>query len=785
MNKQALPEGSLGWIGKSMPRVEDRRYLEGRGRYLDDISLPDMLHAVFLRSPVAHGKIRSIDVSAARDMAGVHFIFTYGDLRAVLMQDRIPQAMAAGAIKFDVDPYVLAKDEVCHAGEPIAIILADSRHEAEDALLAIDLDIDELPAVVDPFAGLEPGSPNARSDCPNNLVARHSIEYGDLDRAFSTAAHVFKQRYRLDKGGGHSIETRGIVARHDSSENLLTVWDSTQMPHRAKALLVASLGMSENQIRVITPDVGGGFGPKAVFYPEELAIPAASILSGRPVKWTEDRRENFVATYGERLQDWDMEVACDADGHLLGMRGRLCHDHGSATPYGVALPYNAGTNVVGPYDLPAFKLDICLCLTNMGPAVATRGAGRPQGTFVMERFLDRIAKELQLSRDEVRRRNLIPADKMPFPIPIKQRDGSMMEYDSGDYPACMAWALREAGWDNFETRRQAVKAQGRLLGIGLANYVEATGRGPFESASVKIGPSGNIMVATGATDQGQGTRSMMAQLVADALDVSSDDIHIVDGDTAATDHGLGAFASRQAVTAGNAIHLAARNVANKAREVASHMLEAAPVDLELKGGYVSLKGAPDVRKSLGEIANAISGAPGFAMPGNLPPGLSSAVDFSVTSTTYCNGTHLCEAEVDPETGMVKLTRYVVVHDCGRMINPRLVEGQVLGGVVHGIGQALFEHMRYSDDGQPLTMNYGDYLLPTAPEIPRIEIHHMESPTPLNPLGVKGAAESGTIAAPSAIISAIEDALQPLDITIAELPLTPERLLDLINRATSR
>lgn len=784
-DKAGDDRAGLGWIGKSMPRVEDRRFLRGQGRYVDDIQLPGMLHAVFLRSPVAHGLIRSLDVSAAREIPGVHAVFTYADVRPLLTQDRIPQAFAVGAIKFDVDPYVLAKDEVCYVGEPVAIVLADSRHIAEDALLAIELDIDELPAVVDPFKGLESGSPKARNDCPDNLVAQHFIDYGDTDRAFATAAHVFKQRYRLDKGGGHSIETRGAIARFDTAEDLLTLWDATQMPHRAKVLLVNTLGLSENQVRVITPDVGGGFGPKAVFYPEELAVPAASILSGRPVKWIEDRRENFVAASGERLQDWDMEAACDADGRLLGLRGRLCHDHGAATPYGVALPYNAGTNVVGPYDLPAFKLEISLCLTNMVPAAATRGAGRPQGTFVMERMLDQIAKKLNLPRDEVRRRNMIPAEKMPFSIPIKQRDGSMMEYDSGDYPACMAWALREAGWDDFETRRQAAREQGRLLGIGLSNYVEATGRGPFESASIKIGPSGKIMVATGATDQGQGTRSMMAQLVADALDVAPDDIHVVDGDTAATDHGLGAFASRQAVTAGNAIHLAARNVADKAREVASHMLEAAADDLEIRGGYVSLKGAPDVRKSLGEIATAISGVPGFAMPGNMQPGLSSDVDFSVTSTTYCNGTHVCEAEVDPETGMVKLTRYVVVHDCGRMINPRLVEGQVLGGVVHGIGQSLFEQMRYSEDGQPLTVNYGDYLLPTAPEIPRIEIHHMESPTPLNPLGVKGAAESGTIAAPSAIISAIEDALRPLNITIADLPVTPERLLALIGEAEKK
>lgn len=773
------------WIGKSMRRIEDKRYLEGRGRYADDIRLPDMLHAVFLRSPFAHGIIRNIDVEAARAMAGVVSVLTYKDLRPLLTSDRIPQALAAAAIKFDVDPFVLAHDETCYVGEPIAIILADSRHIGEDALGAIDLDIDPLPAVTDPVAGLQPDSPKARLDCPDNLVAQTFIDYGDSDRVFAAAPHVFKQRFQLDKGGAHSMETRGVIARYDGSEQLLTVWDGTQMPHRAKALLVASLGLGEHQVRVVTPDVGGAFGPKSVFYPEELAVAAASIMCGKPVKWIEDRRENFLALCMERRQDWDMEVACNAEGQLLGLRGRLCHDHGAATPYGIALPYNAATNVVGPYKLPAFKLEISLCLTNMVPASATRGAGRPQGTFVMERMLDRIARELGLSRDEVRRRNMIPASDMPYSTPIKQRDGSLMVYDSGDYPACMAQAMQAADWDTFEERRATARAKGNLLGIGLANYVEATGRGPFESAKIKIGPSGKIMIATGATDQGQGTRSMMAQLAAEALNVSPDTIHVIDGDTSATDHGLGAFASRQAVTAGNAIYLAARQVADKAREAASHMLEVSPDDLELRDGYVSLKGAPDVRKSLGEIATAISGVPGFAMPGNMQPGLSGAADFSTTSLTYCNGTHVCEAEVDAETGLIRLARYVVVHDCGRMINPMLVEGQVLGGVVHGIGQSLYEWMQYDGDGQPLTTNYGDYLLPTAPEIPRIEIHHMESPTPLNPLGVKGAAESGTIAAPSAIASAVENALLPLQIQIRDLPITPERLRTLIGNALAK
>ena len=350
-------------------------------------------------------------------------------------------------------------------------------------------------------------------------MARHLIDYGDVEGAFAKSAHRFAERFRLHKGGGHAIETRGVIVRFDPVDDVLTAWINTQMPHRAKAVLVAALGLAEHEVRVIVPDTGGGFGPKAVFHPEELAVPAAALLLGRPLKWIEDRRENFSASVMERDQDWDMEVAFDADGRLLAIRGRLCQDHGACTPYGVALPFNAGTNLVGPYVLPAYRLEIALCLTNMVPACPTRGAGRPQGTFVMERLLDRIAATLALPRDEVRRRNLIAPARMPFTTPIVQRDGGMMTYDSGDYPECQRRALAAAGWADFPARQQAARAEGRFIGIGLANYVEATGRGPFESAGLRIGPSGKVVVTTGATAQGQGTQTMLAQLVRDVLGV--------------------------------------------------------------------------------------------------------------------------------------------------------------------------------------------------------------------------------------------------------------------------
>jgi aerobic carbon-monoxide dehydrogenase large subunit len=772
-------------LGRSVPRLEDARLLRGAARFVDDLDLPGLLHATFVRSPIAHGRIRRVDAAKARALPGVQAVLTHAGLRPVLACDRIPLALPLPAIRFHVDPYALARDEVCYVGEPIALIVAESRRIAEDAAALVALELEPLPAVVDPRAGLERGAPRARLDCPDNLVAHWVVQYGDVDAAFAAAAHRVSEHFRLHKGGGHSLETRAVLARYDAGDDMLTVWDSTQMPHKSKRVLVEALGLTEERVRVIAPDVGGGFGPKNPFYPEELAIPAVALALERPIKWIEDRRESFTATNHEREQDWDMEAAVDGGGKLLAVRGHLRHDHGAATPSGLSLPQNSATNFIGPYVLPAYRLEISLCLTNFVPATSTRGAGRTQGMFVMERLLDRVADALGLARDEVRRRNLISPRQMPYVTPVKTRDGLAMTYDSGDYPECQRRALAAAGWSDFPARRAAALRDGRRLGIGLSNYVEGTGRGPFESAAIRVGPSGRIFVTTGAAAQGQGTRTMLAQLVAGVLGVEPRQVHVTDGDTAASPLGLGAYASRQAVTAGNAAHLAALMVADKARRAVSTMLEVAPDDLELRGGEVRVKGVPQMKRTLGEVAHALSGVPGFALPGNIAPGLAAATDFQPPALTYSNGTHVVEAEVDPETGGVRLTRYVVVHDCGRMINPMMVEGQVHGAVVHGIGSTLLEWMRYDETGQPLTVSLADYLLPTVDVVPPIEIHHMESPSPLNPLGVKGTAESGTIGAPAAIVSAIEDALRPLEVRIRELPVTPARLLALIEQATHR
>ncbi len=589
----------------------DATLLRGTEQFVDDFALPGLLHAAFVRSAHAHARLVRVDTAAALAMPGVHAVLTYADVRPLLTGDRIPQAIPTGAIRFHVDPFALAKDELCYVGEPVALVVAESRRLAEDAAACVAVEADPLPAVLDPRDGLEPGAPKARLDCPDNLVARHRIDYGDVEGGFARAAVRIAQRFRLDKGGGHSIETRGLIARCDGDGLRIAV--NSQMPHRAKALLCEALGLAEHQVRVTVPATGGGFGTKAPFYPEEMAVAAAAMLLRRPVKWIEDRREHFLAATLERRQDWDMEVGADAEGRLLAVRGRLCHDHGAATPYGVALPYNAATNLVGPYVLPAYRIEVELCLTNLVPVAPTRGAGRPQGTFVMERFLDRIAQQLGIARDEVRRRNLIPAAAMPYRTPVVQRDGAAMIYDSGDYPESQRRALAAAGWDDFPARQEAARRDGRWLGIGLANYVEATGRGPFESAAISIGPSGKIIVTTGATEQGQGLKSMLARVAASVLGVAPQDITVVAGDTEATPLGMGAFASRQTVTAGNALHLAARELKQKALDVASTLLEAASDDLELAEGSVRVKGAPQMAVSLATIARALGGTAGFAL----------------------------------------------------------------------------------------------------------------------------------------------------------------------------
>ena len=767
-------------FGERVKRVEDPALLRGQGRYVDDIKLTDMVSATFVRSPFPHARLRGIDKSAAEAIQGVHAVYTFEDLKPHLTDNRLPVEFPGGVPDAKTaGPIIMVFDETMYAGECVAIVIADTRHIAEDAAALVEVDWDPLPAVGDCKKALEPDSPTVSVNVDSNLMMEMVQEYGDVDKVFNSAPHTFSEEIWQHRGSGHPIECRGAVGRYDPNQDLTTLWSSTQMPNLVQGFIVKLLGAHEDQLRVITPDVGGGFGPKFVFYSEELIVALASKLCGRPVKWIEDRREHFISTVQERDQYWNAEIAIDNEGLILGVRGTLIHDHGAYTIQGITLPYNAAACIPGPYKVPHYRMEQKLVFTNMMPCAPVRGASHPQGTFVMERLLDRASRELDIDRADIRLKNMIPGEEMPYEKPLKTRAGVNITYDSGDFPKALKMALDDAGYSNFKDRKAAAQTEGRYLGIGISFGVKGTGRGPFETAIVRIGTSGKISVYTGAAPMGQSTRTMMAQVVAEQLGGDMSNIEVIAGDTAQIPMGMGGFGSRQAITAGSSGHIAAIEVREKALKVAAHLLEASEEDLEIIGGQIHVKGVPDLSVTLGQVAHAVAGTPGYALPGGITPGMESTQNFLTDPLAYCYGAHICEVEVDPETGGVKILRYTIVHDSGTLINPMIVTGQVQGGVAHGIGNAMFEWMGYDDDANPVTTNFGEYLLPSAPETPNFDIAFLESPSPLNPLGVKGAGEGSTVPAAASVISAIEDALSPYDTKISEAPITPARLVDLI------
>ncbi len=759
-------------LGRDVARLEDETLIRGAGRFVDDIALPGMLHAAFLRSPHAHAAITRIDASAAAAMPGVHAVLTLADLAPHLTETRLVVAMPSPSYRLDLHRPILADREVVHVGEAIAVVIAESRYVAEDTAAAIEVDYDPLPAVADFVAALHPESPTAHQDAPSNLVAEMVIEYGAVDAAFAAAAHRVHERLWIHRGGSHSMECRGLVAVPDALEDRLTVWSSTQMPHASKRMFCDLLGLTELQVRVVTPDVGGGFGPKLILYPEDIAVAVAARTLRRPVKWIEDRREHFVATTQERDQFWDVEMATDARGVIQAVRGALIHDHGAWTARGVNVPQGAVSAMPLAYIVPAFRMAIKAAATNKVAVTPVRGAGQPQGVFAMERLLDAAARSLGIDRVEIRRRNLVPAERMPYATPIRTRGGIAVTLDSGDYPRCQQMALDGGGWADFPARRAAARATGKYRGIGLANYVEATGRGPFEHVSVRIEPSGRIFVATGAAAMGQSTATMLAQIVAEQLGADLSNVEVVTGDTAAAPTGLGGSNSRQAVMAGSSAHAAAVRVRRKVLEVAAEMLEVAADDLEIEGRGVRVKGVRQMGLTLAQIARAVAGQAGFVLPGGAGPGLAASEELVIDAMTYANGTAVAEVDVDIETGAVSVAHLVFAHDCGRALHPRIVEGQLMGGIAHGLGNALFEFMAYDESAQPLTTTLAEYLLITATEMPKVTILHMESPSPLNALGIKGVGEAGVIPIGAAIASAIDDALSDFGVVIDRLPVTP-------------
>jgi len=767
------------WFGAAVKRKEDPALLRGEARFIDDIQLPGTLHAAFVRSPYAHARVGRIDKTAALATPGVHAVIVFEDLPDTVRERPLPLLVPHPALKQPFLPFSLVKDEACYAGEPVACVIADNRYIAEDAAQLVEVEYEPLAAVNDCRAALESSSSLVHLGSDSNIAARFPVKVGDTDRAFVGATHVFREKIYQHRGGPFFIECRGAVASYDTPTSTLTLYVASQGVHRLKRCMLEMFDVGDNEVRVVTPEVGGGFGPKGAFYPEYVNLSVAARMLGRPVKWIEDRRENFMATHQERDQYWDMEIAVDASAKILGVRGQLIHETGAYVPWGIVLPWITATTVPGPYVIPNFKLDVLSVFTNKIQTTPVRGAGRPEAVVTMERLMDRVARELELDPAEVRRRNFIQPGQMPYNVGIIFRDGRPVTYDSGDYPACQAGALEAADYDGFRDRQQKARSEGRYIGIGISNAVEATGLGPYESATVRVATNGRIVCYTGATPQGQSHKTTLAQIVADQLGIDPHDVDVVTGDSSSVSLGIGTFAARTAVNAGSSVHVAAAAVADKAKKLAAGMMECLEEDLELSGGFVRLKGHPDVRKSLRELAVKSIGTPGFSMAGGLPPGLEHTAHFTPEQSTYSNGTHVAEVEVDIETGAVKILRFTVAHDCGRVINPLVVDGQVIGGVAHGVGNALFERMVYDDNAQPVSTNFGEYLLPLATDVPRVDLVHFETPSPLNPLGIKGAGEGGTIPAIAAIAGAVENALANFGVTISEVPITPQRIVELL------
>ena len=767
-------------IGAVVKRLEDRRLLTGTGRYTDDIVIAGLLEMAFVRSTEAHALIKSIDTAAAKAMPGVVAVFTLADFGPIAAKPMV-QAYPHPAIKQNLTPFPLAKDEVCYVGEAIAVVIAENRYVAEDAAACVVVEYESLPAVIDARDAIKPDARLAHRNAPNNIGASVAWRFGDVAAAFAKAPHIFKESYHQHRGAPHSMEGRAVIAQFEPATEQLTLWSSTQSPFLVRRFLAQYLEREESAIRVIAPDVGGGFGPKAGHYPEELTAALVAMKLARPVKWTEDRLEHFLTTTQQRDQFWDVEVACDATGKVQGIRAKCVHDNGAYFPYGLLLSLTSVAPCPGAYAIPAVDASLDVVFTNAVPTTPIRGAGRPNVAYILERTLDTVARNLKIDRAAVRRANFVRTEQMPYQTGGKLPSGLMIQYDSGDYDKCLEMVMRAADYHGFEARRSHAAKGGRWLGMGLASYNEDTGLPPYEGATVKVLPSGRIAVELGSCAQGQGLETIAAQIAADQFDVDPASVIVKTGDTALPALALSTVGSRVTATAGPSIHMAAREVRDKAIKLAAVQLEAAEQDLEITRGAVHIKGIPDKKIALADLAKRLLAMVNMPLPKGFTPGLEATAYHTTERAVYANGSNVAEVEVDVDTGEVKLRNYWVAHDCGTLINPMLVDGQIVGGVVHGIGNALFERMVYDrESGQPLTTNLGEYLLPGALEMPRIHVEHMESPSPVNPLGVKGAGEGGTIPGIACIVSAVEDALKPLGIKINDYPMSPARLLALIN-----
>lgn len=776
------------YFGAPVTRNEDPRLLAGQALFVDDVELPGLLHAAFYRSPYAHARIKHVDVTRALARPGVIAAYTAADLGDYWQPGPllVPPPPVPGIVFNARTQVPLAKDKVRHAGEAIVLVIAESRYIAEDAMADIEVDFEPLPAVVDLEQALAPDAALVHADVGSNVAAHVIQRKGEYAAAKQHAHLVLKRRFHYDHGASAPIETRGVVAHWDARAAKLSVWDTTQAPVVIRNGLAAMLGLSEKQVRVIAPFIGGGFGPKIMmFYPEEVLVPWAALQLNRPVKWIEDRAEHFYATTNERNQVHDAEIAVSKDGRIIGVHDVFLHDAGAYDPYGLTVPLNSQCTLLGVYHVPHYYSEFTAVFTTKTIVTPYRGAGRQHGVFVMERLLDLAAAALGMDGNEIRRRNFIAPDAFPYNNEIIYQDFAPLVYDSGNYAPILEKALELIGYQKFVTEVQpAARAAGRQLGIGVVCYVEGTGIGPYEGARVQVQASGKVSVATGIGTQGQGHFTSLAQLAADQVGVDVRDVEVVTGDTDQFYWGAGTFASRGAVVAGNAVNEAAKDVRRKILKLAGEIFECAEDDLEIADGAVHVRGVPANSIKLGTLAQRANPLRGAVKPGT-EPGLESTNYFGPERGATASGAHAMILEVDPETMLVEVQKYVVVHDCGEVINPLILEAQVVGGVAQGIGNAFYEQLIYDENGQLVNGSFIDYLLPTALDVPAVTVAHQVTPSPLNPLGVKGAGEAGAIPVGALFAQAVENALAGTGLEVLEIPLSPNRLWELLEAAKNR
>jgi carbon-monoxide dehydrogenase large subunit len=771
------------YVGARTKRKEDPRLIRGMSTYVDDVRLHGMLHVAIVRSPHAHAQLKRIEAAAALKLPGVVAVFTAQDV-----QDKVGSVPCAAQIpdlKIPKHP-VLAVGKVLYVGESVAAVVAQDRYIAADAASLIEVDYEPLPVVVDPLEALEPGSTVIHEEWKDNVAFRTQSAAGDVEKAFKAAeVPIIKQRMLSQRLIPVAMETRGVVAQYQRGDNLLTLWSSSQIPHLLRTQVAVMLNLPENHVRVIVPEVGGAFGSKLNVYREEALLGFLAMKVGRPLKWIEGRRENFVATIHGRDQIDDVEIAVKKDGTILGLKLRIVADLGAyhqlLTPL---IPGLTGAMIAGCYRFPNVSIETIGVFTNKMATDAYRGAGRPEATYIIERAMDLVAAALKLDPVEVRRRNFVPSKSFPYSTPTG------LTYDSANYEACFQKALDIVNYQQLREEQSKLRAQGRYLGIGISTYVEICAMGPssgmpaggWESATVRVDPTGKVTILTGSSPHGQGQETTFAQIAADELGVDFDDIIVQHGDTGTVQYGVGTFGSRATAVGGTAVYMALQKLKEKMGKLAAHLLKT-DSNFTLESGRVVSKA--DASKALSFLDLAQSAYHAKSIPSGFEPGLEATAFFEPSNYTFPFGAHIAVVEVDPETGEIQFKRYVGVDDCGRIINPLTVHGQIQGGIAQGFGQALLEEAVYDESGQLITGTLMDYAIPKATDLPWFELDKTETPSPVNPLGVKGVGEAGTIGSTPAIVNAVVDALAPFGVRHIDMPLKSEKVWKSIQAGTAK